>query len=169
MRLEATARCGRCGYVHTLTVTEDAPVAVPTIVSWKDASEKMALELLPGDEISIGDEVEWQFPLLVTGIEAGGRRTERASASDITTLWTKRFDKVDVRFSISKGAKTLSAALEAVPDEEFEVGEVVRIKGMDVAIYQIMTRRALLRHGAVKAREIVRVYGRMVRHPRRER
>ncbi|MEW5936422.1 MAG: HVO_0476 family zinc finger protein [Candidatus Thermoplasmatota archaeon] len=166
LRLEATARCGRCGHVHTLTLTEEAPIAVPTIVSWKGGSEKKVLEFMPGEEISIGDEVEWHFPLIVTAIESEGRRVQSARASAISTLWTKRFDRVEVRFSISKGPKTISAIMDAVPDEEFDVGSVVQVKGMQVAIHQIMTQRGLLRDGTVRAREIVRVYGRMVRERR---
>lgn len=163
LRVEATAKCSVCGHVHGVTVVEEAPIKVPTIVSWRGGSKRTFLELMPSDEIGEGDEVMGETNLMVTSIECGERRVGRARARDITTLWTKRFDSVRVRFSIARGSRTVSMGVDAAPDEEFEIGTVTQVGNVKVLVHRIRTGGTTLYQGIALARDIVRIYGRIVR------
>ncbi|MBI5001624.1 MAG: hypothetical protein HZB92_08935 [Euryarchaeota archaeon] len=163
VRVEATTKCAECGLVHNVNITEEAPIAIPTVVSWKGGSEKIRIDLLPADEVCVGDEIQHDTNLLVTAIDAGPKRVPASMARDITTLWTKRFDTVEVNFSIARGSRTVSASVDAHPDEEFEIGQITDVGGKRIVIHRIKTQESLLYHGVALARDIVRVYGRIVR------
>ena len=62
-----------------------------------------------------------------------------------------------------KGAKTLKRTLWAVPEEEFFIGDVMRIKGLRLAIHAIKTKDKKVKKGSVAARDIVRMYAKVVR------
>jgi uncharacterized Zn finger protein len=163
VRVEATTKCGECGFVHNIHIAEEAPMTIPTVVSWKGGSEKITIDLLPSDEVCVGDEIQHDTILLVTAIDTKLRRVPAAKARDITTIWTKKFASVEVNFSIARGSRTVSASVDAHPDEEFEIGQITDVAGKKIVIHRIKTREALLFHGVALARDIVRVYGRIVR------
>jgi uncharacterized Zn finger protein len=163
VRVEATAKCSECGLVHNINITEEAPISIATVVSWKGGSEKIRIDLLPSDEVCVGDEIQHDTNLLVTAIDIGLKRVPAAKARDITTIWTKKFDTVEVNFSIARGSRTVSAAVDAHPDEEFEVGQITDVGGRRIVIHRIKTCESLLYNGVALARDIVRIYGRIVR------
>ena len=87
----------------------------------------------------------------------------RALAKDVTAIWAKRFDKVHVKVSINDVHKTIPAEVDALPEEEFFIGDLMTIGRYDVVITQIKTRDAMARRGAVMARDIVRIYAKRAR------
>jgi uncharacterized Zn finger protein len=101
--------------------------------------------------------------VLITSIESKGARVKRAKARDIGTIWGKRFDKVRVPFSVSHLGKSYSDHLLAVPDEEFYIGDIMKVGKHDVVIHSIKTKDKSLHTGGAAAREIVRVYANIVR------
>jgi uncharacterized Zn finger protein len=92
-----------------------------------------------------------------------GRRVMAATADEIDTLWVKRFDKVRVKVAINKVHKTLSVDMEALPDEEFIIGDLMQVGREQVVIHYIMTKEGMAKRGSVPAREIVRIYTKAVR------
>lgn len=168
--LEGLVRCLRCGYTRRETYREWAPRELPIIVSYKGSAHRARVEIMPPELVRVGDRMEVEGNRVeITAIESKGRRLEEAPASEVDVLWSKRVDRVPVKFSLNKGRETLSFTLEALPDEEFEVGEVVDLGRERGVIHRLKTKRGLLREGAARAEEITRVYCKAVRLPRRER
>ncbi|MEE9116931.1 MAG: HVO_0476 family zinc finger protein [Thermoplasmata archaeon] len=162
--LECVVKCSECGDVRKVTIKREKPVTVKIIVSDEDRSKRTGLELLPSEEIVVGDrmildgqEVE------VSSIESDGRRVEVALAKEIDTLWTKRADRVKVKFSITKGRRTLSKEIFAQPDEEFYVGDLVELGRMKVVIHRIKCRDRMIRDGSATASSIVRIYAKGIK------
>ncbi len=167
IKVEATVECNECGRVHAARVKETKPIQVPTVISWKDSSERIKLEMVPEDEVTVGDIIQHEFPLLVTAVETKVRRERRARAADVVCLWTKRYDKVVVKFSVSKGMRATSCEVEAAPDEEFCAQSIVELERGPVIITSIRTTDRNLETGSAPASDIVRIYARPVREPRR--
>ena len=162
--LEATLRCQECGRVHPAVVREGRTIRVPVIVSDRKESRRAEVELPEDEELQVEDELQLDdLPIIISSLEREGARVSRALAKDVTTIWAKRFDKVHVRVSINDVHKTIPAEVDALPEEEFFIGDLMTIGRYDVVITQIKTRDAMARRGAVMARDIVRIYAKRAR------
>ncbi len=162
--LYALVKCGECGHRHQSVIRTAKPLLVPVIVSEQESSLKNEIELSGEDTVSVGDEFHLDRGLIkITAIETEPGRVKSALVKDVKTLWAKKFDRIKLGISINKGEKTLSRNIWAVPDEEFFVGDVMRIKGLDFTIHRIRTRSKTLKQGSAVARDIVRLYGKTIR------
>ncbi len=163
--LECVVKCSECGEVRKATIKREKPVTVKVIVSDDDMSKRTELELLPSEEIIVGDKmILGSQEIEVSSIESDGRRVEVALAKEIDTLWTIRADRVKVKFSISKGRRTLSKEIFAQPDEEFYVGDMVELGRMKVVIHRIRcTDNRTIRDGSATASSIVRIYAKGIK------
>ena len=158
--LECTLKCNDCGFVHKDKLDVPKERDVPLIVSDENNSYKTSIPLAENDHIEVGDEILLEeYPIIITSIESNGKRVNDCTVSDILTLWAKRFDKVKVGIAINRGPTTTSIYFWAAPDEEFSVGDVVTVSGNNIAIIRIKTAWGTAR-GAVKARNVSRLYGR---------
>ena len=161
---EGVVKCSSCGVVRSVVTREPRPIQVPVIVSWLESSEKTALEFGPSETVSVGEALEvGERRVEVTAIESHGARVPAALAKDVSTIWAKRVDQVRVKFSVNKGNRTVAHDVLAAPDEEFAVGEIVDLGKVRALVHHIRTRHRTMREGAVRADEIVRMYGRVVR------
>ena len=161
---EGVVKCSKCGTVRNVVSREPRPIQVPLIVSFLEASERTRLEFSPEEPIELGQELELgDTRLEVTAIEVKGRRMEAALAKEVSTVWAKRTDRVRVKFSVNKGNRTVPHEVLAAPDEEFEVGEIVDLGRDRAVVHHIRTHYRTIREGRVRADEIVRMYGRVVR------
>jgi uncharacterized Zn finger protein len=161
---ETTVRCRQCGLVHHAVLTVQKPVEIPVVVSWIRDSVKSSIALGPDEVLSVDDEVMCgEEPVLVTSIESKGARVKRARAGDIQTVWGKKFDKVRVPFSVNHHGKSFSEHVFAVPDEEFFIGDMLKIGKHEVVIHSIRVKERSIRTGGASARDIVRVYANIVR------
>jgi len=161
---EGVVRCSKCDTVSNIVTREPKPITVPLVVSWLERSEKTSLEFSPDEDVSVGEELDLgDTRIVITAIEAEGRRVDAAKAKAIATLWAKRIDQVRVKFSVNKGNRTVPHEVVAAPDEEFEVGEIVDLGRDRAVVHHIRTRHRTMREGRVRADEIVRMYGRVVR------
>ncbi len=161
---EGIVKCSRCGRVRSVVTREPRPIQVPLIVSFLEASERTSLEFVPDEEVEVGQEIEaGDTRLTITAIEVKGRRLGAALAKEVTTLWAKRMDRVRVKFSVNMGNRTVPHDVLASPDEEFEVGEIVDLGRARAVVHHIRTRQRTVHEGRVRADEIVRMYGRVVR------
>ncbi len=168
--LEGVFRCLRCGHTRRDTHREWAPVQVPLVISDGDASRKVEVDLFPDEEVRVGDSLEAKGRLVrITAIEVGERRVPNAPVETITTLWSQRADRVTVKFSLNRGRRTIPYELRALSDEEFQIGDLVRLGREQAVIRRINTHRGTLRDGVVPARDIVRVYCYAVGRPRSHR
>jgi uncharacterized Zn finger protein len=162
--LDSTVKCKECGHVHHVTVKSAKPVEIPVIISWLETSSKGKVALGPDEVLSIGDEIMCgDMPTLVTSIESKGARVKSAKASRVDTVWAKRFDKLKVLFSVNNHGRTFSDFMMAVPDEEFFIGDMVEFDKKPVVIHSIRIQERTIRKGSALARDIVRVYGAVVR------
>ena len=93
-----------CGVVTDATGTDDEPPK-ETLV------RKRVIETLGADEVVCIDDVHFvgDDRVIITAIESDGRRVQSAKASMIEALWSKRFEKVKVKFSINRKGKTTSS------------------------------------------------------------
>ncbi|MFQ5919634.1 MAG: HVO_0476 family zinc finger protein [Thermoplasmata archaeon] len=168
--LEGVFRCLQCGLTRRETYREWAPLRVPLVVSDGADSRQVPLDLFPGEEVRVGDSVEAEGrPVRITAIEAGEKRVQVAPVEAITTLWSRQADRLTVKFSLNKGRRTIPYEMPALPEEEFQVGDLVRLGRERAVIHRINTPRGTVREGVVPARDIVRIYCRTVRHPRSSR
>ena len=159
-----TVRCSSCGRVSSVTVREDRPILVSVVVSEGDHSVRQTVEFSPDEFVSVGDRIEHDGHLLrLTAIEVGERRVPASRARDVRTVWAKKVDRVRVKIAVNKGNRTVSHELEAAPDEEFEVGDIVDLGRQRALIHRIAIEGGTLRHGSARAEEIVRIYGKIVR------
>ena len=162
--LESTARCKECNQVHPVVLKVDKPVDVPVVVSWLTESHRASISIGPDEAVSVDDEIMCgDDPVKITSIESNGARVKRAKAKNIQTIWAKKFDKVRVPFSISQHGRSFSEHVFAVPDEEFFIGDMLKVGKHEVVIHAIKIEDKSLRDGGAKARDIVRVYANIVR------
>ena len=162
--LETTVKCQECQHIHAAVVREPKSTRVPVLLSDLGKTKKLDLELGEDELVAVGDELfVGDSNVVVTAIEKGERRVVQAQASEIRTIWAKRFDKVRVKISVNKTSKTLAAELTALPDEEFFVGDILNVGRDDVVIHYIKTKEGMVRQGGVPARDIVRIYAKSAR------
>ena len=167
LTLECTIKCTECDFVHQIIITEKKLIQVPIIISTRDQSERKTIELHPDEEVFVDQELICdEENVMVTSIEVGAARKRMTTAKNVTTLWAKHTDedgKVRVKVSVNKGPNTLSEELLVLPDEEFFIGDVLRIKRNNVAIFKIRTLTKVVKYDGAQARDIVRIYGRVIR------
>ena len=99
----------------------------------------------------------------VVAFDPTGRPTHRFKPPETFRNLAAWADKVKVKFSISKGPRTLAKELVALPDEEFHVGDMVEIGRMKVVIHKIKCRDGMVREGGAEASTIVRVYAKGIK------
>ena len=161
---EGTVKCPNCGRVSTVVTREPKPIEIPLIVSWLDKSERTSLEFSPEENVTVGEELDLgDSRIEVTAVDANGRRVAAARAKEVATVWAKRIDRVRVKFSVNKGNRTVPHEVLAAPDEEFEIGEIVDLGRDRAVVHHIRTQQRTVHYGRVRADEIVRMYGRVVR------
>ncbi|MCK4300406.1 MAG: hypothetical protein KAX80_12770, partial [Planctomycetes bacterium] len=142
---------------------------VKVVVSDGDRSRKIFVEIESDEVLMVGDELLVDgVPVQIRGIEVvTDKRVNSAKVTEIGTLWTVKFDKVVVKFSVNMGRRTKAGSQIAAPDEEFTVGEMVEVAGIEAVIHRIKTWDKVLQYGSAEARDIRRIYGRAIRGPRR--
>lgn len=157
------SKCRDCGYIHQKTLNTSKSIETSIVVSEGEKSFKRKIELFCDEELNVGNElIVDEIPIIITSLETE-KRVKSAIASDIKTIWAKRYDKLKLKVSINKGDKTVSRSMIAVPDEEFFIGDIITFGRMNVVVHSIKTKEKIIKRGYAHARDIVRIYGRIVR------
>jgi uncharacterized Zn finger protein len=160
---EGVVKCSVCGNVHNASIKEDKKVKVRAIISEGEESKKTFIELYPNDMVMVDDEFMVEgMRVKIRAIETEEKRVESAPVHEIKTIWLKRYDKLKVKFSINKKDRTVSKSILASPDEEFYIGDSLKIDRDYVVIHRIKAEWGIVRKGGVQARDIVRVYGKKI-------
>ncbi len=164
--LEATIRCSQCGKTFTTTIKIPKIIRTNVVISDGPVSETSTTELEEDDKVMVGDEffIEDGRRLRVCSLDLGdGKRVGRALTQDIKTIWAQQFDVLSLKVTINDNRKSYSRRIEAEPDDEFSIEQVLSMPDMDCYIHAIKTRERLINRGSVEARDIVRIYGKMKR------
>ncbi len=166
---EYLLRCTECGYTYKKEIKEAKMKELKVIWSWKGESEVRKFSTFEDEILRVGDEITVNgINSLITAIDSNGKRVEKAMAEDIDTLWAKRFDEVIVKVSINRGERTLSGEITADPHEEFYIGDIVEVNGINGVIHRIKTTERFVHRGGALARDIVRIYAKEIREGRRK-
>ena len=161
--LNLISKCNECEQTHSSLLKKPESIEIPIIISDRDKAVKSKIELDTDEELETGNPlIVDEIPVIITSIETE-KRVIRAKTSEIKTIWAKRYDKLKIKVSINKADKTVSKSLIAVPDEEFFIGDILTFGRMKVVVHAIKTNDRSIKRGFAPARDIVRVYGRMVR------
>ncbi len=161
--IDGVVKCKECGNTRKKTIREKTAIEVPLIISWKKETWKTSVSLLPEEWVHVDDELLVDNSRTkITAIETEARRVKSAKAEDITTIWTKKFDKTLVKVAVHKGRNTISHTLEVPPEEEFYVNDPIQIGRYDGIIYRIKTTKGIIKKGSAKAEDITRVYAKMI-------
>ncbi len=162
--VDALVKCSKCGLKHPSTIRVETFITIPVIISDLDISQKSEIELSGQETVHVGDEFQLERGMIkITAIDTNKGRVKSSIAKNVRALWAKKFDRLKLKVSINKGSKTLTRDIWAVPDEEFYIGDVMRIKGLNFAIHRIKTKNKNLKKGSAEAKDIVRLYGKTVR------
>lgn len=162
--VSGTFKCSECGTISSTTIRLPEEIAVKVLYSDGDETVVTETVLMSNDIVELEDDfhLENGQRVRVTKIETGfGKSVRSAQATDIESLWVKQFGIVQVKFSVNDRYRTVSAYVEAEPEDIFAVGMTVPFEDFDCYVHAIKTKRHLLRHGSAEAGNITRVYGKI--------
>ncbi|MCU0798522.1 MAG: hypothetical protein MUC62_02475 [Candidatus Thermoplasmatota archaeon] len=163
---EGSVQCITCRSIHSTHIPLERPLSIQAIISDGQGSTRTRMEVPPDEVLSVEEELFHEgHNLFITSLESKGRRVLSSASKDIDCIWFKVFDKVKVKVAIVKGAITKSYTLEASPDEEFCVGDILEVGGGNVMIDKIKVERGTIYSSdrPVEARDIKRVFTKQIR------
>lgn len=164
-------RCLECGQIHAAKIKTPKFVLLRVIVSKRDVSDTYKTELdsetvlQVEDELVVDDEeTGFVCPILITSLEAGGKRVILAKAGDIETMWGRAIDEMTVKFSAQSGVEKTEVYEKRVPgDYEFVVGAEEKIGSKSLFITKIKVRDGAFRSrkgDVVPAKYVKRIFAR---------
>ena len=164
-------RCLECGQVHPVKIKTPKSVSLKVIVSKMDVSDtyKTKLDsetvLQVDDELVVDDEETGVvYPILITALDAGGKRVKLARAEDIEAIWGRAIDEITVKFSAQSGIEKTDVIEKRVPgDYEFVVGAEEKVGNKRLLINKIKVRDGAFRSrkgDVVLAKYVKRIFAR---------
>lgn len=164
-------RCMECGQVHPAKMKTPKNVKLKVIVSKMDISNTFKTELdsetvlQVDDELVVDDEESGMVcPILITSLEAGGKRVNAGRAEEIETVWGRAIDEVTVKFSAQEGTEKTEVIEKRVPgDYEFVVGAEEKVGNTRLFINKIKVRDGNFRSrkgDVVLAKYVKRIFAR---------
>lgn len=164
-------RCLECGQVHAAKLKTPKSIRLKVIVSKMDISNTYRTELdsetvlQVDDELVVDDEETGVVvPILITALDAGGKRVRIARAEDTETIWGRAIDEVTVKFSAQAGTEKTEVLEKRVPgDYEFVVGSEERVGNKRLFINKIKVRDGAFRSRKgdfVLAKYVKRIFAR---------
>ncbi len=160
-------KCGQCGFIHRLPHEKKTAIKLRVIVSRGSESSTQDIEVNEDEMLHAGDEFVVDVGEEVSGVRIQSLelktsgRAEHAKAKDVNTIWARAIDEVIVKIALQQKEKTESLDYKVNGDYEFTVGDIMKLKGYEVAITAIKVRDGGLfkREGkSVKAKDIRRIY-----------
>ncbi len=162
--LEYTLRCNECGHVQKKMMEEEKLIEAAYVLSDEGISSKGRTKLFSDEIVSTGEEIYLGDKRgIVTAVDTKEGRRSSARADDVVTIWAKSLGRKLVRVSVNRGSKTLSVKVEAEPEEEFSIGDIIGTDMGDAVITKIKTSGRMVERGGAEAKDIVRVYAKMMR------
>ncbi|MDI9632697.1 MAG: HVO_0476 family zinc finger protein [Methanolinea sp.] len=161
-------RCTECGDVHPVSPgREKKKLLVKAIVSDGATSRPGTVGMEEGEVCRVGDTFvaecgDEYTGVEVTSIEAGGTRTRKARAEEISTLWTRKVEEVPLRIAVHAGKTTVPLRVTVPGEDEFAVGETYSFGKKRIRISRIKIRNGgMLKKSGEKAeaKRIRRIFG----------
>jgi len=165
--LTGTFKCTGCGRIFTGTIRLPRPFTVKAIVSSEETSSSTQTTVMENESPAVGDEFDLddgRHVLITQIIDQKGAKRKSCPAVEVKELWVKDYGNIRVKVSVNSGRKTYPLYSEAEPDDEFAVGMIMNFDLWDAVITSIKTKTKLIRRGSAEARDITRVYAKIVRH-----
>jgi uncharacterized Zn finger protein len=163
-------RCLECGQVHATRIKAPKSASLKVIVSKMDVSNTYKTELdsetvlQVDDEMVVDDEEKGVIPILITALDAGGKRVQIARAENIETIWGRAIDEITVKFSAQAGTDKTEVIEKRVPgDYEFVVGNEEKAGNKRLLITKIKIRDGVFRSrkgDVVLAKYVKRIFAR---------
>lgn len=164
-------RCLECGQVHAAKIKTPKTVSLKVIVSKKDVSDTYKTDLDSeallevDDELVVDDEEKGVvYPILITALDAGGKRVRAAKAEDIDAIWGRAIDEITVKISAQSGTEKTEVIEKKVPgDYEFVVGAEEKVGNKRLFITKIKVRDGVFRSrkgDVVPAKYVKRIFAR---------
>ncbi|HWR25922.1 MAG TPA: HVO_0476 family zinc finger protein [Methanosarcina sp.] len=164
-------RCLECGQVHAAKIKTPKTVSVKVIVSTMNVSNTYKTELDSEDALQVDDELVVDdeetgvvCPILITALDAGGKRVKIARAEDLETIWGRAIDEVTVKFSAQAGTEKTEVIEKRVSgDYEFVVGAEEKVGNKRLVITKIKIRDGEFRSrkgDVVLAKYVKRIFAR---------
>ncbi len=164
LAVEGVIKCRTCGTTLQRRILEEKPVVLQVVLSEGEGSRKSTVVVDADEKLKVGDEMfVGRDRIVVTALESSGRRVPSAAARERPVIWSKVLNRVRVKVSINRGHSTSAEIIEAAPDEEFQIGEILTIKQAKAVIHTIKTESGTVRRGGAAARFISRIYAREMR------
>jgi uncharacterized Zn finger protein len=162
--LDGVFKCKTCGTTQPRRIREEKPIALQVVLSEGEGSRRSTVVVDPDEKLAVGDEMfVGKDRIVVTALESKGTRVDAIEARQKPLIWSKVFNRVRVKVSINRGHSTAAETIDAAPDEEFQVGEILTIKRTKAVIHTIKTPAGTVRQGSAAARMISRIYAREMR------
>jgi uncharacterized Zn finger protein len=164
-------RCLECGQVHAAKIKTPKSVTLRVIVSKMDVSNTYKTDLdsetmlQVDDELVVDDEETGVVvPILITALDAGGKRVQSARAENTETIWGRAIDEITVKFSAQSGTEKTEVIEKRVPgDYEFVVGAEEKVGNKLLFITKIKVRDGVFRSrkgDVVLAKYVKRIFAR---------
>ncbi len=164
-------RCLECGRVHATKIKTPKNVSLKAIVSKMDITDTYKTELDSetilqlDDELVVDDEEKGVVcPILITALDAGGKRVNSAKAENVETIWGRAIDEVTVKFSAQSGTEKTEVIEKRFPgDYEFVVGAEEKVGNTRLFISKIKVRDGEFRSrkgDIVLAKYVKRIFAR---------
>lgn len=163
--VSGTFRCRECGRVFSGTIRLPRNVPVKVLLSDGDTTSTTHTILKDDEIVEEGDEFDLEDGrhVKVTYIATkDGARRRSVQAPEIASLWVKAFGNLKVKVSVNDGRRTIPLYSEAEPDDEFAIGMILHLDDHDAVIHAIKTTNRLIRRGSAEARDITRIYAKMI-------
>ncbi|WMW26276.1 HVO_0476 family zinc finger protein [Methanolobus sediminis] len=161
-------QCQECENVHPTKIEKVKTFNVKVIINKGEESFTQITLLTSEEDVSVDDEIivddgesDEVFPVLITAIESGEKRLQKANASEITTIWGRAIDEVVVKIAVHRGRNTEAMHKRVPGGYEFIIGQEETVDKTKIRIKKIKIRDGSLESKtgtAVAAKFIKRVF-----------
>ncbi len=161
-------QCQECGDIHPAKIEKEKTFRIKVIISKGEESFTRTTLMTSEDDIYVDEEIivddgesEEVYPIIITAIESGEKRTKNANASEVSTIWGRAIDEVVVKIAVHRGKSTEALQKRVPGGYEFIVGKEENVDRTNVRIKKIKIRDGSLesRTGtAVEAKFIKRIF-----------
>lgn len=158
-------KCGDCGSVYKERLTQEKPRPFRLIISEHENTHKTQIDLFPDETLRVGDYLMSDLgKVKVTALETEERRVEKATVSDIKTIWASS-EEIPARFGVSIDLHGKAASFKVETERDFKVAveDIIKIDKYIARVHVIKTEERKTTKGYAKANVIKRVYAKPVK------
>ena len=158
-------KCGDCGSVYKERLTQEKPRPFRLIISEHENTHKTQIDLFPDETLRVGDYLMSEFgKVKVTALETEERRVEKATVSDVKTIWASS-EEIPARFGVSIDLHGKAASFKVETERDFKVAveDIIKIDKYIARVHVIKTEERKTTKGYAKANVIKRVYAKPVK------